>query len=80
MARAKTKKSFEDSIEALEAIVEQLESGDLSLEAALKAFEEGVKLSHECQKSLSSAEQKIVKLTKLHKDASTVPFHPQEDD
>lgn len=52
-------KSFEKSIEALEKIVEELESGDLSLEASIKKFEEGVKLSKNCSKKLDETEKKI---------------------
>ncbi len=51
--------NFEKSLEALEAVVEQMEEGDLSLDAALKAFEKGVKLTQECQHALDDAEQKV---------------------
>ena len=43
----------------LEQIVEQLEGGELTLEKSLAQFEKGVKLSRECQKSLTEAEQKV---------------------
>jgi len=43
----------------LEQIVEQLESGDLSLDKSLKQFEKGVKLSRDCQAALTDAEQKV---------------------
>ncbi len=43
----------------LEQVVEQLESGDLSLDKSLKQFEKGVKLSRDCQAALSDAEQKV---------------------
>lgn len=56
--------SFEETIQALEKIVEQLEHGDLSLDAALKQFEKGVQLSSACQKILQSAEQKVTILSK----------------
>lgn len=55
--------SFEKSLEKLEEIVSKLEDGDLSLDESLKLFEEGVKLSRECQEKLASAERKIQKLT-----------------
>jgi exodeoxyribonuclease VII small subunit len=45
-------RSFEASLEALERIVEQLESGDLPLEKSLELFEQGVRLSRECQERL----------------------------
>jgi len=43
----------------LEQIVEQLESGVLSLDKSLKQFEKGVKLSRDCQAALTDAEQKV---------------------
>ena len=55
---------FEKAMERLEKIVEDLESGNLPLEEALKRYEEGVRLSRACQKKLSQAEQKIEVLTK----------------
>lgn len=55
--------SFEETINALEDIVSQLERGDLSLDAALKQFEKGVQLSSTCQKLLASAEQKVTLLS-----------------
>lgn len=52
-------KSFEASLEALEKIVRELERGDLPLEESLRLFENGVKLSRECQERLSQAERRI---------------------
>lgn len=52
-------RSFEASLEALERIVHQLESGDLPLEKSLELFEQGVRLSRECQERLSQAERRI---------------------
>ncbi len=52
-------KSFETSIEELEQIVNDLESGDLSLEESIKKFEAGVKLSKTCSKKLDETEKKI---------------------
>jgi len=53
---------FESSIKKLEAIVENLEEGDLNLDTSLKSFEEGVALVKECQKIISEAELKVNKL------------------
>jgi len=55
----KNSKSIESRLSELEAILEELESGDLELDQALKKFEQGVKLSRECQKTLEDAELKI---------------------
>lgn len=57
------KKTFEDSINELEEIVEKLEKGDCPLDEAVKLFEKGVKISNECHKTLNEAEQKIKILT-----------------
>ncbi len=58
---------YEKSIERLEEIVEQLESGKLSLEESIKIFEEGTKLSASCCQILQKAEQKITQLSSLEK-------------
>ena len=58
------KKNFETSLNDLEKIVRKLEDGDLSLEESLKLFEDGVKLSRECQERLTSAERRIEVLLK----------------
>jgi len=52
-------KSFESSLDELERIVQQLEAGDLPLERSLELFEQGVRLSRECQKRLDEAERKV---------------------
>lgn len=52
-------KTFEASLEALERIVHQLEDGDLPLEKGLELFEEGIRLSRECQERLNQAERRI---------------------
>jgi len=55
---------FEDALGRLEQIVDQLEAGELPLEASLKAFEEGVALARRCAKYLEEAEKRIELLTK----------------
>ena len=52
-------RSFEASLEALEEIVRKLERGDLPLEQSLEFFEQGIRLSRECQERLSQAERRI---------------------
>jgi len=59
---ATTKKQsidLEKAMHELEQVVEQLEGGDLSLDASLKQFEKGVKLSRNCQAALTDVEQKV---------------------
>jgi exodeoxyribonuclease VII small subunit len=67
--------TFEESLKKLEAIVEQLEKGDLPLEESLKLFEQGVDLSAVCKKELDEAEGKVQMLTR-QRDGSlkTTPF------
>ena len=52
-------KSFETQLAALERVVRELERGDLPLEESLKLFEEGVRLSRDCQERLNQAERRI---------------------
>lgn len=52
-------KSFEEQINELEKIVSELEKGDLSLDDSVKKFEEGIKISKECNEILEKAERKI---------------------
>ncbi|MCE5196462.1 MAG: exodeoxyribonuclease VII small subunit [Negativicutes bacterium] len=63
MTKKKEQLTFEEALQQLENIVRQLETGNLSLEEAMKCFEEGVKLSRFCQNDLNSAQQKIEKIT-----------------
>jgi exodeoxyribonuclease VII small subunit len=64
------RKTFEDAMAQLEKIVQELESGDLELEKALKRFEEGVRLSKFCFDKLEETEKKI---TLLSTDSSGAP-------
>ena len=57
-------KSFEASLGELEKIVRKLEDGELPLEQSLKLFEDGVRLSRECQERLNAAERRIEILLK----------------
>ena len=50
---------FEASLKKLEELVDQMEGGELSLEDSLKIFEEGIRLTRECQKALKEVEQKV---------------------
>ena len=59
-----SKNTFEASLSALEKIVRKLEEGELTLEESLKLFEDGVRLSRECQERLGQAERRIEILLK----------------
>lgn len=65
MSKAKSSEviDFESTLEQLEELVQQMESGELGLEASLKAFERGVKLTRQCQAALKNAELKVQALT-----------------
>ncbi len=56
---AKKTVNLEKTLADLEALVEELESGDLPLEKAMKKFEDGIKLTRACQTALKDAEQKV---------------------
>lgn len=55
---------FEAALAELEELVDEMEAGDMTLEASLKAFERGVKLTRQCQAALRNAELKVKQLTK----------------
>ncbi len=55
---------FEQSLRDLEEIVRKMEHGELTLENSLEAFEEGVRLTRNCQAALQKAEQKVNILVK----------------
>ena len=64
MTKEDKEMQFEEAFKRLEAIVENLESGDLSLEESMKLFEEGIGLTEACKSRLEDAEQKIKLLLK----------------
>ena len=59
LSKNRAAKNFEASLQNLEQIVREMESGDLPLERSLELFEQGVKLSRECQERLNEAERRI---------------------
>jgi exodeoxyribonuclease VII small subunit len=71
---------FEQSLAALEKLVQQLEGGELSLDEALKTFERGVTLTRQCQDALKSAQQKVAVLLKQNGQLSVEPFEGSEDE
>ena len=77
-AKEKKAMDFEQQLKNLEALVESLESGDLSLEDSLKSFEQGIKVARECQTALKQAEQKVEVLMRQGDELVSQPF--SEDD
>jgi exodeoxyribonuclease VII small subunit len=75
---SEAKPTFEAALDQLQGAVKKLESGELSLEQALKQFEDGVRLSRVCQEYLSTAEQRVEILMKANSDSSVdlQPFPP----
>ena len=67
---------FEDCLQRLEKIVQELERGDVPLEKSLTLFEEGMQLSASCRKQLDEAEGKIEILLKQNGRLQTEPFEP----
>ena len=73
MARKKAA-DFETSLAELQTLVERLESGELSLEDSLGAFEQGIRLTRDCQAALAQAEQKVQQLLERDGELQEVPF------
>ena len=74
------KGDFEKSLARLEEVVKRLESTDLSLDEAMKLFEEGVKLSRDCQKQLEEAEGRVeILLKKADGKIAAEPFEPEDE-
>jgi exodeoxyribonuclease VII small subunit len=69
---------FEESLQRLEKIVDDLEKGELSLEKALGLFEEGIALSASCRKELEAAEGKVEILLKQNGKLQPEPFEAKE--
>ena len=71
---------LEKSLSELEAIVEELESGDLPLDKAMQKFEQGIKLTRGCQSALKDAEQKVEILMKSAGGENLQPFEEDDED
>lgn len=79
-SEAPRKGDFEKSLARLEEVVKRLESPELSLDEAMKLFEEGVKLSRECQKQLEEAEGRVeILLKKADGKIVPEPFEPGDE-
>jgi exodeoxyribonuclease VII small subunit len=70
---------FEEGLERLQKIVEELEKGEVPLEQSLTLFEEGVKLSAACRKELDEAEGKVEILLKQNGKMQAEPFKPSTE-
>jgi len=78
MARKKASIDFEQSLADLQALVERLENGELSLEDSLTAFEQGISLTRDCQSALVQAEQKVQVLLERDGELAAEPFDAEQ--
>jgi len=72
--------TFEEALAKLEEIAVELEDGELSLDAALKKFDQGVKMAAFCNEQLAEAQEKVDLLLKKGGALSAVPFRPRNDE
>ncbi|PKK82637.1 MAG: exodeoxyribonuclease VII small subunit [candidate division Zixibacteria bacterium HGW-Zixibacteria-1] len=80
MAAEKKKfKDFESALTRLDEITRQLESGEIKLEESIALYSEGVEIAAFCSKTLSGAENKIMKLKEQQEKLVEVPFDEEED-
>lgn len=77
--KAPKESGFEQSLERLERIVEDMEAGNLSLDQMISHFEEGSKLVKVCSAKLSEVEKKIEKLVSLQDAGKAEPFTTDEE-
>ena len=74
-----TSLTIEEALARLQEIVEKLESGELTLDGSLLAFEEGIELSRTCGQRLSEAEQRVEVLLDAKDLGTRGPFTPDEE-
>lgn len=73
-------KHFEKSLQQLEKIVGNMESGELGLEESLEQFEKGIKLARNCQDTLANAELRVEQLIEKNGLQQTIPFEDLDED
>ncbi len=76
--KSKQKAGFEQALGELETLIEQLESGELSLDQSLKQFKRGVELTRHCQGILDQAQQVVEQLIDPDDESSAVPFESSD--
>ncbi|HTA42539.1 MAG TPA: exodeoxyribonuclease VII small subunit [Bryobacteraceae bacterium] len=75
---SQTVASFETSLDELEKVVKELESGDLSLDRSLELFSRGIELSDSCRKQLEEAETRVEMLIRKEGTYQAEPFRPDK--
>ncbi len=73
-----SEKTFEEEMEQLEAIVERLEEGEVSLEEAISLFKQGMELSKNCHDKLKAIEKQLDEI--INEDGESTPFQLQEEE
>jgi exodeoxyribonuclease VII small subunit len=68
---------FEATLAQLEELVARLESGELPLDQALRTFEQGVRMTRECQTALTAAQQKVQQLIARGDNVVAEDFQPE---
>lgn len=74
------KKTFESALQRLEAITEEMENGELSLENSLKKFDEGIKLAQFCNAQLEDAKEKIEMLIDKGDHIESEPYQEKNSE
>ncbi len=69
--------NFEKSLDELEALVQSMEEGGLTLEESLAQFQRGIELARACQKALSEAQQRVEVLLEKDGELGETPFDPE---
>ena len=80
MPKKKSGYDFEHALSELEQLVDKMENGELSLEQSLAAYEQGIKLTRECQQMLATAEQKVQVLSQTGELSDLDAAASTEDD
>ena len=80
MAKKTPMPDFEAALAELEKLVEQMESGNQTLEEALQSFQRGIELTRVCQQGLKDAEQRVEKLLQQNGKLSVEPITEQDTD
>jgi exodeoxyribonuclease VII small subunit len=74
------KEKFEDALEKLENIIREMEAGDMPLDAALKSFEEGIRLIRFCSAKLDETQRRVEQLLEKDNSLQTKNFQDENND
>ncbi len=77
--KSSTPINFEAALAELEKIVAKMESGEQTLEEAMKSFQRGIELTRACQQGLKEAEQRVEKLIQKNGEFATEPLQTEDE-